>query len=293
LPGWVRAITSPSFTFKKSGCMALMQGCVSALQLHCFARAARHHPCCIQWRDAFRMAWHQHSLETVAMVAVPGGDIQYRYYRPHNDEAAARTPLLITHGGPGGSSIGLYDALHSIADQRPLICYDQLGSCCSPADLSADQMTLSRFAVEPLRLLDALELGTVHLLGHSWGGTVMAQFALRHPHRVSGLVLSSPLLSTARWLADATLLLAVLQTEGQAPGRRNSGPMVCWPMWICSPSSLRSSPPLCCSAVSTTQQHRTPWIRPGNALVPMPLWLCCLMPATRPTSTPIRPISMR
>ena len=108
------------------------------------------------------------------MVAVPGGDIQYRSYRPHNDEAAARTPLLITHGGPGGSSIGLYDALHSIADQRPLICYDQLGSCCSPADLSTDQMTLSRFAVEPLRLLDALELDTVHLLGHSWGGTVMA-----------------------------------------------------------------------------------------------------------------------
>ena len=52
------------------------------------------------------MAWHQHSLETVAMVTVPGGDIQYRSYRPHNDEAAARTPLLITHGGPGGSSIG-------------------------------------------------------------------------------------------------------------------------------------------------------------------------------------------
>ena len=151
------------------------------------------------------------------MVAVPGGDIQYRSYRPHNDEAAARKPLLITHGGPGGSSIGLYDALHSIADQRPLICYDQLGSCCSPADLSADQMTLSRFAVEPLRLLDALELDTVHLLGHSWGGTVMAQFALQHPHRVSRLVLSSPLLSTARWLADASLLLAPLKKEGQAP----------------------------------------------------------------------------
>lgn len=162
------------------------------------------------------MAWHQHSLETVAMVAVPGGDIQYRSYRPHNDEAAARTPLLITHGGPGGSSIGLYDALHSIADQRPLICYDQLGSCCSPADLSADQMTLSRFAVEPLRLLDALELDTVHLLGHSWGGTVMAEFALQHPHRVSRLVLSSPLLSTARWLADCSLLLAALKKEGQA-----------------------------------------------------------------------------
>ena len=149
------------------------------------------------------------------MVAVPGGDIQYRSYRPHNDEAAARTPLLITHGGPGGSSIGLYDALHSIADQRPLICYDQLGSCCSPADLSADQMTLSRFAVEPLRLLDALELDTVHLLGHSWGGTVMTEFALQHPHRVSRLVLSSPLLSTARWLADCTLLLAALK-GGQA-----------------------------------------------------------------------------
>ena len=45
----------------------------------------------------------------------------------------------------------------------------------------------------------------------------MAQFALQRPQRVSRLVLSSPLLSTARWLADATLLLSALKTGGQAP----------------------------------------------------------------------------
>lgn len=158
------------------------------------------------------MAIHQHSLETVDRVAVPGGWIQFRDYRPHDTEAAKGLPLIVTHGGPGGSSIGLYDALHALADRRPVIFYDQLGSKDSPASLTEDQMTLARFAQEPLLLMDALGLQRASLLGHSWGGSVMTAFALNHPDRVQSLVLSSPLLSTERWIADCNRLLAAIQT---------------------------------------------------------------------------------
>ena len=150
----------------------------------------------------------------MSLVEVPGGRIQYRFYQPHAEQAAQRTPLIVTHGGPGGSSIGLYDALNGLADQRPLIFYDQLGSHGSPAELSREQMTLERFAEEPLRLMDALAIETAQLLGHSWGGSVITQFCLNHPERVKALVLSSPLLSTLRWIEDCNTLLKQLSNQG-------------------------------------------------------------------------------
>ena len=159
------------------------------------------------------MAINLHSLEAVRKVSVDGGSIEIRYYRPHCAEAADRIPLLITHGGPGGSSVGLYDALHALADQRPTIFYDQLGSFASPAELLREQMTLKRFATEPLCILDQLGIARAHVFGHSWGGAVMTQFCLNHPDRVAALLLSSPLLSTQRWISDCNQLIKTIQRE--------------------------------------------------------------------------------
>ena len=155
-----------------------------------------------------------HSLETVGKVDVEGGEIEFRLYRPHQASAASQTPLVVTHGGPGGSSIGLYDALHPLADLRPVVFYDQLGSHASPAELSAPQMTLQRFADEPLCLLNALAFDSAAFLGHSWGGSVITQFCINHPSRVDALILSSPLLSTRRWVDDCKSLLDALRREG-------------------------------------------------------------------------------
>ena len=159
------------------------------------------------------MGINRHSLEAVRTVSVDGGCIELRCYRPHCAEAADRIPLLITHGGPGGSSVGLYDALHPLADQRPTIFYDQLGSFASPADLLPEQMTLRRFATGPLCILDHLGIARAHVFGHSWGGAIMAQFCLNHPDRVAALLLSSPLLSTQRWMADCNQLIKTIQRE--------------------------------------------------------------------------------
>ena len=159
------------------------------------------------------MGINRHSLEAVRTVSVDGGCIELRCYQPHAVDAADRIPLLITHGGPGGSSVGLYDALHPLADQRPTIFYDQLGSFASPADLLPEQMTLKRFATEPNCILDQLGIARAHVFGHSWGGAVMTQFCLNHPDRVAALLLSSPLLSTQRWIADCNQLINNIQRE--------------------------------------------------------------------------------
>ena len=159
------------------------------------------------------MAINRHSLEQVDHISVQGGVLQARVYSPHAEPERSRTPLLVTHGGPGGSSVGLYDALHQFADHRPVIFYDQLGSFLSPAELSPEQMTLERFASEPLQVLEQLGIQRAHLMGHSWGGSVMTQFSLNHPDRVSSLVLSSPLLSTQRWMEDCRELVNTIRLE--------------------------------------------------------------------------------
>lgn len=159
------------------------------------------------------MAIHRHSLESVKKVSVEGGSVEVRFYQPHCKEAAERIPLLLTHGGPGGSSVGLYDALHPLADRQPTIFYDQLGSFTSPAELLPEQMTLKRFASEPLSILDDLRIPIAHVFGHSWGGSVMTQFCLDHPDRVETLLLSSPLLSTQRWVEDCKKMCSKIISE--------------------------------------------------------------------------------
>lgn len=144
------------------------------------------------------------------MAPVPGGAVHYRCYEPADAAAARRTPLVMIHGGPGGSHGNMHAALHLLAEQRPLIFYDQLGSHFSPAIMTPDLMTVGRFASELPSLLDHLHLEKAAILGHSWGGTVALECALACPQRSAALILSSPLIGTARWTADCAKLLARL-----------------------------------------------------------------------------------
>ncbi|MDD5586399.1 MAG: proline iminopeptidase-family hydrolase [Alphaproteobacteria bacterium] len=158
----------------------------------------------------------RHSLEKSGEVSVEGGNIHYRYYEPHDLEKTGRTPIVVVHGGPGASHVMMYDALCALADERPALFYDQLGSYFSPAEVTQDLMRVDRFADEILRLLDALNLKKAVLLGHSWGAAVIAAFALQYCERVEGLILSCPFLSTKRWIDDCNELLKALPADAQA-----------------------------------------------------------------------------
>ena len=161
------------------------------------------------------MALNKHSLEKAGKIKVDGGSVGYRYYEPHNEGFKSRAPLMLVHGGPGGSHIGMYDAIHAIADTRPMIGYDQLGSYLSPAKVTPDLMQVERFAEEPRYILDSLGVDKAVLLGHSWGGVVIGEFALKYPDRIAGLIFSAPLISTKRWVDDCNHLLSQLPEDMQ------------------------------------------------------------------------------
>lgn len=116
----------------------------------------------------------------------------YRIVAPKGRPAEGKLPVLMLHGGPGGSHDS-FDPLEKLAStKRTVFLYDQAG--CGDSDGPRDR---SLWTIE--LFLDQLaavrrELGRVHLLGHSWGGMLALEHALTRPAGLASLTLvaSSP-----------------------------------------------------------------------------------------------------
>ena len=137
-------------------------------------------------------------------VNVKGGKIWYRVVGN-----GPGTPLLCLHGGPGVPSYYL-KPLGDLANDRPVIFYDQLG--CGHSDHVTDTTlwTIERFVDELTQLRQALGLKEIHLYGHSWGTILAAEYMLTKPSGIKSLILASPALSVPRWSHDAESLLTTL-----------------------------------------------------------------------------------
>lgn len=123
-------------------------------------------------------------------------------------------PVIMLHGGPGFTSHYL-TPLTALADERPVIIYDQLGSGRSDATTDSTLWTEAAFVAQLEALRDSLGIEKFHLLGHSWGTMLGTQYYFAHPDRVVSLVLSSPALSIPDWLADGRTLLATMPDSVQ------------------------------------------------------------------------------
>ncbi|WP_420139635.1 proline iminopeptidase-family hydrolase [Sphingomonas sp.] len=101
---------------------------------------------------------------------VPGGRIYWRRFGN-----GSKTPLLTLHGGPGAAHNYLL-SMSALAEDRPVIFYDQLG--CGKADAPADDAiyTIQRSVEELDAVRKALRLDRVILYGHSWGTLLAIEY---------------------------------------------------------------------------------------------------------------------
>ncbi len=143
-------------------------------------------------------------------VEVPGGRVWYRIVG-----GGTATPLLLLHGGPGAPSYYL-NPLAALADERPVIFYDQLGAGRSDHTTDTTLFTIDRFVAELAALRDTLGLTEVHLLGHSWGSILAAEYLFTRPEGIRSVIFASPALSLPRWKHDADSLLTTLPDSVQA-----------------------------------------------------------------------------
>jgi len=137
-------------------------------------------------------------------VDVSGGRIWYRVVGN-----GPGTPLLLLHGGPGVPSVYL-KPLEALADERPVVFYDQLGSGQSDRPKDRSLWTIERFVNEIGQVRQALGLNEIHLYGHSWGAMLAASYMLTRPSGVRSLVLASAPMSVPRYARDARDLLTTL-----------------------------------------------------------------------------------
>ena len=143
-------------------------------------------------------------------VDVPGGRIWYQIVG-----GGTRTPLVLLHGGPGAPSYYL-NPLAKLGDERPVVFYDQLGAGRADRPTDITLWRVDRFVEELAQLRKALRLEQVHILGHSWGTMLAADYMLTKPAGVRSLILASPALSVSRWLEDAETLKRTLPESVQA-----------------------------------------------------------------------------
>jgi len=144
-------------------------------------------------------------------IEVTGGKVWYRI------AGADKTgvPLLALHGGPGVPHDYL-EPLEELADERPVVFYDQLGCGNSERPSDTTLWRTERFVEELEQVRNALGLDKVHVLGQSWGTMLAAEYMLRkQPEGVVSLILSAPYLSTPRWEADQKVLISRLPQSVQ------------------------------------------------------------------------------
>jgi len=108
-------------------------------------------------------------------------------------------PLVLMHGGPSADRFTLWP-LRRLRDQFTLILYDQ--RCNGRAEGAAvTSMTWDNLTADADALRERLGFERWAVLGHSFGGHVALEYALRYPDRLTHLVLVNTA-ATSSWSQD-------------------------------------------------------------------------------------------
>lgn len=129
------------------------------------------------------------------------------YYERHGRGA----PLILLHGGLGTIDEIFGRLLPALAVRREVIAVELQGHGHT-AD-TARPMTYEAMADDIAALIAELGLGRADVAGYSIGGGVSLQLGLRHPERVSKLVVISAPHSTDGWYPDVLAGTAAMDPE--------------------------------------------------------------------------------
>jgi len=128
-------------------------------------------------------------------VHTPKGDFRVWTKRVGNNPTIK---VLLLHGGPAAT----HEYLEAFDSYFPgagieYYYYDQLGSAYSDQPDIAELWEIPRFVdeVEQVRQALGLDQRNFYLLGHSWGGILAMEYALRHQQHLKGLIISNMMAS--------------------------------------------------------------------------------------------------
>ena len=110
--------------------------------------------------------------------------------------------LLLLNGGPGMSH-EYFECMESFLPKEGIefIYYDQLGTGYSENPKDTTMWDLPRYVEEVEQVRKALKLdnSNFYLLGHSWGGILGMQYALKYQNNLKGLIISNMMASCPKY----------------------------------------------------------------------------------------------
>ncbi len=119
--------------------------------------------------------------------------------------------LLLLNGGPGATH-EYFECFESFLPQQgfEFIYYDQLGCGNSDNPKDTSMWDLPRYVEELEQVRKALNLtkDNFYLLGHSWGGILAMQYALKYQDNLKGLIISNMMSSAPAYGKYAQDVLA-------------------------------------------------------------------------------------
>jgi proline iminopeptidase len=119
--------------------------------------------------------------------------------------------VLLLHGGPGGTH-EFFECFESFfpTEGFEFYEYDQLGSYLSDKPTDSSLWTTERFVeeVEQVRKAIGADKENFYLLGHSWGGILATEYALKYQDNIKGLIISNMMASCPKYGEYANNVLA-------------------------------------------------------------------------------------
>jgi proline iminopeptidase len=125
-------------------------------------------------------------------VIVGGHRLWYRI-------AGKGEPLLLIPGGPGLPHNYLWPSFEQFSDSFQVIYFDAFGRGFSDHAQNPRDYSFSHDVTEIEGLRLALGLGKINVYGHSYGGIVAQEYALRYPQSVQRLILANTIHSAEMW----------------------------------------------------------------------------------------------
>lgn len=122
------------------------------------------------------------------------------YHLWTNTQGEGDIHLLALHGGPGGNHEYWEDAAEQLKKQGlnvQVTMYDQLGSLYSDQpdfsdpEIAKKYLTYKYFLDEVDEVREKLGLDNFYLIGQSWGGLLVQEYAVKYGQHLKGAIISS------------------------------------------------------------------------------------------------------
>jgi proline iminopeptidase len=122
--------------------------------------------------------------------------------------------VFCLNGGPGLPCDYLREAHSSLIDEGyRVVAFDQLGTGASSRPTDTSLWTIERYVEETETVRLKLGLGKVHLLGHSWGGWLAIDYALKYRENLKTLILEDTVADMPHLVTELERLRAALGPE--------------------------------------------------------------------------------